>query len=111
MPFFKPLLDVDNYPEMLTRIAWWFAINTFIATIFLRHEPKFNNWLTQLEQSIPQSVGKELALVSEWNLGGAVIAIGLALIARFFHLHDKISNVIGIRKAFDLQAIIRPLAI
>ena len=44
------------------------------------------------------------------NLSGVVIAFVVALLTRMFQFHDRISDVLGIRRRFDLKNILIPLA-
>ena len=45
------------------------------------------------------------------NLSGVVIAFAAAVLTHMFQFHDRISDVLGIRRRFDRQHILVPLAL
>jgi hypothetical protein len=107
-PFFSTTKDYDEVLRKLASFAFYW---TYLITMLLRANPRFDAVLTSIESWGP--IGKVLAIIPHYqvlNLSGAVIAIAVAFLTHMFHLHDRISDILGIRRRFDINSILIPLA-
>lgn len=99
-PFERP----KDYSEMLNKIATFTWIEAILLTFLVGHYvPYVNTALTSLK--VPVKVLEVEAPVL-YVVPGTVIAI----LARVFRLHDRISEVFKIRERFDVFNILRPLS-
>jgi|HubBroStandDraft_1064217.scaffolds.fasta_scaffold43578_3 hypothetical protein len=100
-----------NYDEILRRLASLAFYEIYIITLILRVNPHFDAFITALESWGP--VGKIVDLIPHHDVldpAGFVIAVAIASLSYIFQLHDQISNVLGIRRRFDRNRILVPLA-
>jgi hypothetical protein len=112
LTFFLPVFATPtNYALVLQKLAgfafWW----TFIITIFLRDVPQIGAAFRSAEShgSLGIIIGA-LPYSNTLNVSGLAIALAVALLTRAARLHDRISDVLGIRKRFDQKHILFPLA-
>jgi len=95
---------VQNYPQMLRKIAVFTFLSSCLAVYVLRHQfdvvgkslAPYSNKIPFLDFSVP--------------LGTFVPAFVVALVFRICKLHDRLSDLFGIRQRFDTEYILRPLA-
>jgi hypothetical protein len=92
-----------NYGEMLKKIGTFTFIIAFGLTLLAGNcSAAISNWLNRIR--LPVEV---------WSLHIPVLyvvpALLLAILARIIRLHDKISDLFGIRERFDLNRILVPL--
>lgn len=102
-----PIEAPRNYPEMLNRIAFFtflFALVLSFAVPSPQEVLATQDWMKQLSNL---NINFGFITVS---LGNGLVAAGVALFCRIIKLHDRISNVLGIRLWFDIHAILIPLA-
>lgn len=100
----NPFATVKSYSEILTKIATWTFFVSLAVTVVLRLRwPLIDTALGMLSPKIPIA-GVELPL------GTLAPAFAMALISRVTKLHDRLSDVLGIRRRFDRQEILLPLA-
>lgn len=100
----NPFLTVKSYSEMLTKVATWTFFVSLAVTVVLRVRwPLIDAGLGTLSPQIPVA-GVELPL------GTLAPAFVMALISRVVKLHDRLSDLLGIRRRFDRQEILLPLA-
>jgi len=93
-----------NYSDVLNRIA----LCTFVTSLVLVHI---------LRETIP-SLGAVLSRLPEVgeimgvkvSLGTILLALFIAFVLRAVRMHDRLSNLLGIRRNFDVQEILVPLA-
>lgn len=105
MSFLNPLAEVTDYHTMLNRIFWFTTASAVIATVlFRRFFPDVDAILTYLDFRI-EYYGMKIPL------GYVIPGLLVGIVARTVHLHDRISDVLGIRKRFDVKFILVPLAI
>lgn len=100
----NPFAPVSSYAEMLSKIAIWTFASSLGATVTLRWNcPEIDAFLGRLAVPVP---------IEDLNipLGTALPAFAMALVSRIFKLHDRLSDVLGIRRRFDRQEILIPLA-
>jgi hypothetical protein len=109
--FLPPIFSSPkNYDEALKRLAVFMMLETWLFTLILRDIPKIDKILHFLESF--RGIGEVLpANLAKANVGGFVIALLIAWSSRQFRLHDKISNLLSIRRRFDRNYILLPLAI
>jgi len=97
---------VGDYPKMLNKIALCTLIVSIAAIWFLRTQfPAFDSHLKPL--NLPISVGAGINV----PLATFALALMFAFIARVIKLHDRLSDVFGIRQRFDVSEILFPLAL
>ena len=84
---------------------------TYIITSFLRNTPQIDPRF-QLAETLPpfNTILDTFPNASKFNIFGAVIALLVALFTRAVKLHDLVSDVLGIRRRFDCNYILFPLA-
>lgn len=100
----NPFATVGNYPAMLTKIATWTFFVSLGATAVLRLRlPAVEGALGFFSFAIPVAG-------IEFPVGTLVPAFAMALISRVAKLHDRLSDLTGIRRRFDRQEILLPLA-
>jgi hypothetical protein len=108
VPFFS---TPQNYAEVLTKLASFAGWETYFITLLLRSNPRFDDFFTGIESWGP--IGKALDIIPHYkavNISGVVIAIIVAVLTHMFQFHDRISDVLGIRRRFDRRSILIPLA-
>lgn len=89
---------------MLYKIFFWTLIGSLVATIvFLNASPKAAASLGRLALEVDTEIVKV-------KLGYVLPALIVAVVFRIFKVHDGISDIFGIRKNFDVQEILVPLA-
>lgn len=101
---FNPFTTAGDYPKMLNKIATFTFFGALLSIWLLRYEiPYLDNILKPFSVSIP--------------IGGVSISFGtllpafvIATISRFLKLHDRISDLFGIRRRFDVSEILLPMA-
>jgi hypothetical protein len=108
LPFFS---TTKNYDDILRKLASFAFYETYVITLLLRSNPRFDAFFSAIESWGP--VGKVVAVIPHHevlNLSGIVIAFIVAILTHTFKFHDKISDVFGIRSRFDRKNILVPLA-
>lgn len=100
----NPFTTVGNYSAMLNKIAaWTFFVSLGAIWLVRSRLPCVNAVLGTMSFQIPVA-GVDLPL------GTLAPAFGIALISRVTKLHDRLSDLLGIRRRFDRQEILLPLA-
>jgi hypothetical protein len=100
-----------NYAEMLKKLASFLFCEVWIATYFLRQIASVGNLFVSIESAPP--IGDVVSLIprhEHLNITGIGIAFLVAGVSHAFQLHDKISDLFGIRRRFDQRYILLPLA-
>src|SRR3984893_15573806 len=82
-----------------------------MITVFLRDIPQIGTAfrLAESHGSLGMVIGA-LPYSNTLNISGLAIALAVAFLTRVARLHDRISEVLGIRKRFDQNHILFPLA-
>ena len=107
LPFFS---TPKNYADVLTKLASFTFYQVYLITFLLRDNPIIEAAFTKAESWEP--ISKLVSKVPGYdtvNISGFVIAIILAVLTHIFHLHDRISDLLGLRRRFDLNEILLPL--
>lgn len=108
LPFFS---TTKNYAQVLKRLASLAFYETFIITLLLRANPRIDAFFTSIESWGPiGKVARTIPHHNVLNLSGVVIGFIVAILTHTFHVHDLISDVLGIRRRFDRKHILIPLA-
>lgn|SRR5208337_3032869 len=101
---FSPFEAVSGYPQMLNKIG----ISTFVVSLGV-------TWLLRMQFGSLDDALEKFDL--NVTIQGASVAIGYAIPAlvvavsfRIFKMHDRISDVFGIRSNFDVREILVPIA-
>jgi hypothetical protein len=94
-----------SYSDMLKRIFWaTFAVGVVCTLAVTPASPLaymfFESWDTKISIAILDSI-------KAWYV---LIPLLIAILSRVFLLHDKVSDLLRIRRRFDLEHILRPLA-
>jgi hypothetical protein len=104
-------LSPTNYSEMLKKLGSFLFYETWLATFFLRQIEPIGAFFRSIESSPPVlSVISLIPGYDKLNLTGLVIALFVAGVSYAAQLHDRISDLFGIRHRFDLNYILLPLA-
>jgi hypothetical protein len=98
---FLPFLVVpENYADVLKKLASFGFYETYAITFMLRSDSAVDKFFSSLESSGP--IGKAVGAIpghESLNVSGIAIALLIAALAFVFHLHDRISDVTGIRRS------------
>lgn len=115
MDFVKLIIPIfyttKNYEDILKRLAGFTFYETYLITLLLRNNSRVKDFFTSVESW--GSVGDALRVIAHYdvlNIAGIVIALILAVITHMFQFHDRISDVFGIRRRFDVKNILIPLS-
>lgn len=106
-PFFS---TPKNYDQVIRKIAGATFWVTYIATFILRGIPSIDQALHDLETYGKLGTLVESSQILNFNPAGFVIAVAFALSSHLFQLHDRLSDAFGIRRNFDHDSILIPLA-
>lgn len=100
-----------SYALVLQKLAAFAFWDTYVITVFLRDIPQIGEAFRSAETygSVGMIIGA-LPHSNALNICGLAIALAVALLTRAVRLHDRISDVLGIRKRFDRRQILFPLA-
>jgi hypothetical protein len=109
LPFFS---IPKNYGQSLKKIAGFAFYEGYIITFFLRGIPIINTAFRSVEHygALGAALAATIPHYDVLNIAGFAIALLVALISHVFQFHDLISDAIGIRRRFDPNAILFPLA-
>jgi hypothetical protein len=108
LPFFT---ITANYGEVLKRLAAFAFYETYVITLILRANPQVDAFFSGIESWGP--IGRVFGTLPDYkavNVSGLIIGLLVAVLTFVFQLHDKISDVLGIRRRFDCENILIPLA-
>ena len=105
-----PIFVIRSYSDMLRKLASFLFYETWVVTFVLRGIPP-------IDEAFSRSYGKIGSALSvipnadKLNLIGLGVALVVAGAGYFLQLHDRASDVLGIRKRFDRVCILVPLAL
>lgn len=100
----NPFATLGDYPAMLNKIATWTFFISLAATAVVRLR------LPAIDAALG-TFGFNVSVAGiELPLGMILPAFGMALVSRVIKLHDRLSDLFGIRRRFDRQEILLPLA-
>lgn len=115
MEAFKVIVPVyivtRDYTDVLKKLGSFLFYETFFAVLFLRNIPAIDAFLTRIESY--GTLGRFLSFVPGYeklNVAGIVIALAFSALSYAGQFHDRISDVLGIRRRFDRDYILIPLA-
>lgn len=112
LSFLAPLLYTPrNYGQVLNKLAGFALYQVYLITLLLRNVPQIDDAFRSVETC--GTLGKLLGAVPQsdvLNLFGLMIAILAALLSHASRLHDRISDLLRIRRQFDVNHILLPLA-
>lgn len=109
--FSSVFVTPTNYAQVLQKLSAFAFWETYIITLFLRDIPSIGAVFRSVESY--GSFGSIINVIPHsdaFNISGLAIALVIALLTRAVKLHDLISGVFGIRKRFDRNHILLPLA-
>lgn len=102
---FNPFTTVKTYSEMLNKIALYTWLGVIVMIAFMRTTvPAVDTALAAW--SVPAVV-----VGIKIPLGTIAPAFLAAFVSRMFKLHDRVSDLLGIRERFDVAEILLPLAV
>lgn len=110
MKFF-PILNVNNYNEMLAKLGWYSAFVSLVSIFILRSNvPPIQSLSAYIDKIVPNDIAGVLPFPV--SLAGVfVISILVGIVAHSIKLHDRLSDLFRIRKEFDVNFVLYPLAI
>lgn len=109
LPFWS---SPKNYDEVLQKLSGFCVYEVWAISFFLRTICEVDKFLSNIEHWGP--IGKALGIIPSYeiyNISGLFIAIIVAVLTKMFQIHDRISDVIGLRRRFDRNNILIPLAL
>lgn len=102
----NPFSTASNYPQMLRKIAMFTFACALLAVSLVRAQvPDVDSWLSRYSIQVPLFGGVSLPF------GTILPALAVALLFRMFKVHDRISDLFRIRHTFDVNHIIKPMAL
>lgn len=108
---FPFLSTTKNYDQVLRKLASFAFYEGYILTLMLRSVPRIDTFFTRMEVWGP--IGKVLSLIPHhtgYNISGIVIGFAIAILTHMFQFHDRISDMVGIRRQFDRKNFLIPMA-
>ncbi len=100
----NPFAAVSDYPSMLNKVALYtFFISTLLLGLIYWQIPSFREWVPALQFKIPDTDIQVPAII-------VVLAFAAAFASRLIKLHDRLSDLFGIRRRFDVYSILFPMA-
>lgn len=100
----NPFATVSDYPSMLNKIAAFnFFVSLIAVAVIVWRVPYFGTIHMGLTVKVPET-GVEVPVAI------LLVALLIALISRMVKLHDRVSDLFGIRKRFDVYDILLPMA-
>jgi hypothetical protein len=108
LPFFY---TTKNYGDVLKKLAMFAFYETYLITFLLRNIPRIDAFFTTVESW--GSIGNAVRTIPHYdvlNMSGIVIAFLVALLTHMFQFRDRISDVLRIRRRFDVKNILIPLS-
>lgn len=101
----NPFATVSDYPSMLNKIATYtFFVSLLAAGIIMWQIPDLGNALPNLPVKIPDT-GLKIPMTI------VLASFAIAFVSRAVKLHDRLSDLFGIRKQFDILYILVPMAL
>jgi hypothetical protein len=109
--FLTSLYSPKNYTQVRRKLAFFLFFELWFATFFLRGLPPIGALFSTVEQAGPvEAIASLLPAIAKLNLTGLILAIFATTVCYAITFHDRISDLLGIRKKFDYQHILLPLA-
>lgn len=99
----NPFEPVHDYGSMLNRISFFNFVFALVAVALLRYDIRGIETVLAVVTVAAPVFGASI------NLGTVAAAAAVTLLSRMFKLHDLIERPLGIRKRFDVAAILLPL--
>jgi hypothetical protein len=101
---YNPFETVASYGKMLAKIGVFTFANAVGAVWMLTFVvPPIGTFLAQWSLQVPL-----------WGikvpLGVLVVSLAWAFLSRLVKLHDRVSDVLGLRRRFDVEHILKPMA-
>ncbi len=104
------LLSVDNYKEMLRKLAILaFAVGCVCTTILRSQVPEIAAVAAMMDVSLPAGLTEWIGL-PPLPFGTAAVGILAAVLSHAFKLHDKLAFLLRLRHDFDVRWILLPMA-
>lgn len=104
----NPLTPVTDYQSMLNRIFWFTSAAALVAVWLLReHLDPLDKLLAQLSFTVELEDHQILPVPGGYLLP----ALAVGLLSRVYRIHSKIADWLGIRERFEIDVIIRELAL
>ena len=105
---FSLIGQVRTYSEMLVKISIWTGLTSIVLSVIARSQLAwFDSMLGHLDARfdvLPEEIRNVPA-------GYFLVFIVSLIVSRFFKLHDRLSDLLRIRARFDVDAILRPMAL
>jgi hypothetical protein len=101
----NPFSEVKDYPSMRAKIGLYTFVEILISISVLQ------SCIPSMKSFFSLSPLTVKVLGADIGIGTLLVGILLASASYVIKLHDQISNLLGIRKRFDINEILKPLAI
>lgn len=104
------LLSVDNYKEMLNKLAFLAFIVGCVCMTILRYQvPEIAVVAAKADVVLPTDFAEWIGLPS-LPLGTVAVGVLAGALSHAFKLHDKLASFLRLRHDFDLRWILLPMA-
>ncbi|MCH8348142.1 MAG: hypothetical protein IH901_06590 [Proteobacteria bacterium] len=105
---FKYWLSVDDYPQILSKCGNYLFLEVYLGSLILRKTINpVEGLFSRFEASI--QLGEIEVILATINGSGLLIGFIAMVLGHILQFHKRLSNLIGIRKYFDLYIILLPL--
>lgn len=96
-------LNVSNYSEMLSKLAWFAGINSFIVMTVIIKDIEIFRVIDQYLEEV------EIPLLTYDISVAFFLSVIIAILTHIMRFHDRLSDLFRIRSRFDVDCIIVPL--
>lgn len=104
------MLSVDNYKEMLRKLAFLAFIVGCICAVILRSSvEEIDVAVAKIDMLLPASLSEWIEL-PPLPIGTLAFGVIAAFLSHAFKLHDKLSSFLSLRHDFDIRWIMLPMA-
>ncbi|HUT35336.1 MAG TPA: hypothetical protein VNE39_17750 [Planctomycetota bacterium] len=101
----NPFGTVSSYSKMLRKIGFFNFCFSLIAVMYLASRvPKLDRLLDWGSSTVTWA---SITI----GVGAFLVAVVFTGLSRIFKLHDRVSDILGIRAAFDVHEILMPMAL
>ena len=109
LKLFLPIFStVKNYEDTLYRLAYLCFFQVLIISFLLRQDPNVDSFFSNIETHILGELWEEYIKIP--NQLGVIASLALAVLTRVFHFHNLLAKFFKIRRKFDYEYIVKPLA-
>lgn len=104
------LLSVDDYKQMLNKLAVLAFVTGCVCMTILRHEvPEIDMVATKADFDLPANLAEWMG-IPPLPLGTVAVGLFAGILSHAFKLHDKLASLLRLRHDFDVRWILLPMA-